>query len=136
MNHFPQPIAPSYHPPHPHTSGGGGGGELFANAVVGGDDALGLSSADESLADLQQAESEGEEEEHTLRNHLSGEQAKLEFMAALGLVPPAILEEIQRRQQLCRAEYGNWWDRLHSTVSDTHAHSAVQTLTHVHSHSV
>ena len=24
--------------------------------------------------------------------------------------------EIRRRQQLCRAEYGNWWDRLHSTV--------------------
>ena len=104
--------------------------------VHGGDDALGLSSADESLADLQQAESEGEEEEHTLRNHLSGEQTKLEFMAALGLVPPAILEEIQRRQQLCRAEYGNWWDRLHSTVSETHAHSAVQTLTHVHTRSL
>ncbi len=25
--------------------------------------------------------------------------------------------EIQRRQELCRMEYGNWWDRLHSTVS-------------------
>ncbi len=83
-------------------------------------------------------------------------------MAALGLVPPAVLEgmyvcvcvlegmhmcvhtvcvcvyklcgcvcvqvpcvyvlsacdatEIRRRQELCRIEYGNWWDRLHSTV--------------------
>lgn len=74
-------------------------------------------------------------------------------MAALNLVPPAVLEgtckaaltpsqpaskplsslltlsfflssfsllfhlEIHRRQQMCKAEYGNWWDRLHSTVS-------------------
>jgi len=79
-------------------------------------DNLALNSADESLADLQPEDSEGEEEEEE-RAPLTSEQKKLEFMAALGLVPPAVLEEIHRRQQLCRAEYGNWWDRLHSTVS-------------------
>ena len=31
--------------------------------------------------------------------------------------PPPLSAEIQRRQKLCRAEYGNWWDRQHSTVS-------------------
>lgn len=38
---------------------------------------------------------------------------KLEFMAAIKLVPPAVLEEIHRRQDLCRAELGNWWEREH-----------------------
>lgn len=78
-------------------------------------DGFTLSTADEGLADLQPEDSEGEEEGSGAKADLTPEQKKLEFMAALNLVPPAILEEIRRRQQLCRAEYGNWWDRLHST---------------------
>jgi len=54
-------------------------------------DNLALNSADESLADLQPEDSEGEEEEEE-RAPLTSEQKKLEFMAALGLVPPAVLE--------------------------------------------
>ncbi|XP_019851289.1 PREDICTED: uncharacterized protein LOC109581534 [Amphimedon queenslandica] len=42
------------------------------------------------------------------------ERKKLEFMAAVKLVPPAVLEEIHRRQMVCRAELGNWWERQHS----------------------
>ena len=53
-------------------------------------------------------------------------------MAAVKLVPPAVLEgmltapsmshnkspllEIHRRQMVCRAELGNWWERQHSKV--------------------
>lgn len=46
--------------------------------------------------------------------HTTALHAKLEFMAAVHLVPPAVLEEIHRRQVLCRAELGNWWERQHS----------------------
>ena len=67
-------------------------------------------------------------------------------MAALGLVPPAVLEEIHRRQNTCKTEYGNWWDRLHSTVSSvmvwrweqlthSHLHIYTHTRTHIHTHS-
>ncbi|XP_064399722.1 uncharacterized protein LOC135346135 [Halichondria panicea] len=72
-----------------------------------------LNTADDSLADLEPEASD--EEENTERPQLTEEQQKVEYMASLGLVPPAVLEEIQRRQELCRMEYGNWWDRLHST---------------------
>lgn len=72
-----------------------------------------LVANDESLADLQPENSDEEDTERPII--LSQEQQKVEFMAALGLVPPAVLEEIHRRQQVLRAEYGNWWDRLHST---------------------
>jgi hypothetical protein len=73
-----------------------------------------LSGADESLADLQ-PELEEERERRGGWDGLLEEQKKLEFMACLGLVPPAVLEEIHRRQDMCKSEYGNWWDRLHST---------------------
>lgn len=55
-------------------------------------DSLHLSSADESLADLQPEDSDEETEEGNNRTLLTGDQQKLEFMAALNLVPPAVME--------------------------------------------
>ncbi|KAL5502258.1 hypothetical protein EMCRGX_G009003 [Ephydatia muelleri] len=65
------------------------------------------------MADLQPEDSDEDYDDRP--RVLTQEQQKVEFMAALGLVPPAVLEEIHRRQQVLKAEYGNWWDRLHST---------------------
>ena len=53
-----------------------------------------LNSADEGLADLQPVDSD--EEETNDISTLTEDQQKLEFMAALNLVPPAVMEGTYR----------------------------------------
>lgn len=46
-----------------------------------------------------------------------GPTQRLEFLAALELMPPSINSEVSKLQSNLRQYFGNWWERLHSQVS-------------------